>query len=65
MIVPLLIASSLKLDAATTIHLINADLFTCGLATLIQSVGIGRKMLDSCVLPGFARGGLLLVQARS
>ncbi|TBW20736.1 uracil-xanthine permease [Arcanobacterium bovis] len=43
-IVPLLIASSLKLDAATTIHLINADLFTCGLATLIQSVGIGHKI---------------------
>lgn len=42
MIVPLLIAASLKLDAATTIHLINADLFTCGIATLIQSVGITR-----------------------
>lgn len=41
-IVPLLIAASLKLDAATTIHLINADLFTCGIATLIQSVGISR-----------------------
>ncbi|MBE8527274.1 uracil-xanthine permease, partial [Amycolatopsis sp. H6(2020)] len=34
-IVPLLIAQSLHLDAATTIHLINADLLTCGLATLI------------------------------
>ncbi|MDP9801188.1 xanthine permease [Arcanobacterium wilhelmae] len=43
-IVPLLIASSLNLDSATTIHLINADLFTCGLATLIQSVGVGRKV---------------------
>ena len=41
-IVPLLIASSLKLDAHTTIHLINADLFTCGIATLIQSVGITK-----------------------
>ena len=41
-IVPLLIASSLKLDAQTTIHLINADLFTCGIATLIQSVGITK-----------------------
>ncbi|WP_235001760.1 solute carrier family 23 protein [Arcanobacterium ihumii] len=43
-IVPLLIASSLKLDAQTTIHLINADLFTCGLATLIQSAGLGPKI---------------------
>lgn len=41
-IVPLLIASSLNLDAETTIHLINADLFTCGIATLIQSVGITK-----------------------
>lgn len=41
-IVPLLIASSLKLDAQTTIHLINADLFTCGIATLIQSMGITK-----------------------
>lgn len=41
-IVPLLIAQSLKLDTATTIHLINADLLTCGLATIIQSVGIGK-----------------------
>lgn len=41
-IVPLLIAGSLHLDAATTIHLINADLLTCGLATLIQSVGVGK-----------------------
>lgn len=43
-IVPLLIAQSLHLDAATTIHLINADLLTCGLATLIQSVGLGRRV---------------------
>lgn len=43
-IVPLLIASSLNLDAETTIHLINADLLTCGIATIIQSVGIGKHI---------------------
>ncbi|GAB3597043.1 Uric acid transporter UacT [Corynebacterium faecale] len=43
-IVPLLIAQSLNLDAATTIHLINADLLTCGIATLIQSIGIGKHI---------------------
>lgn len=43
-IVPLLIAASLNLDTATTIHLINADLLTCGIATLIQSVGIGKHV---------------------
>ena len=41
-IVPLLIAGGLHLNAETTIHLINADLLTCGVATLIQSVGITR-----------------------
>lgn len=43
-IVPLLIASSLNLDSETTIHLINADLLTCGIATIIQSVGIGKHI---------------------
>ncbi|WP_257159934.1 solute carrier family 23 protein [Corynebacterium cystitidis] len=43
-IVPLLIASSLNLDTATTIHLINADLLTCGIATIIQAAGIGRHI---------------------
>lgn len=43
-IVPLLIAQSLNLDAATTIHLINADLLTCGIATLIQCIGVGRHI---------------------
>lgn len=43
-IVPLLIASSLNLDAETTIHLINADLLTCGIATIIQSAGIGKHI---------------------
>src|SRR5699024_6015208 len=35
-IVPLLIASGLGLTPEQTIHLINADLFTRGIATLIQ-----------------------------
>ncbi|MDO4929300.1 MAG: solute carrier family 23 protein [Corynebacterium sp.] len=43
-IVPLLIAASLNLDTATTIHLINADLLTCGVATLIQVVGVGPRV---------------------
>ncbi|VEG30159.1 solute carrier family 23 protein [Actinomyces howellii] len=43
-VVPLVIASGLGLDAATTIHLINADLFTCGIATIIQSAGLGPRI---------------------
>ena len=41
-VVPLVIASGLGLDNHTLVHLINADLLTCGIATIIQSVGIGR-----------------------
>ncbi|WIK65043.1 solute carrier family 23 protein [Gleimia hominis] len=41
-VVPLVIAGGLNLTPAQTIHLINADLFTCGIATLIQSVGFWK-----------------------
>ncbi|HIW92397.1 MAG TPA: purine/pyrimidine permease [Candidatus Corynebacterium avicola] len=51
-IVPLLIASGLGLDAETTIHLINADLFTCGIATLIQSVGFWKVGVRLPIIQG-------------
>ena len=41
-VVPLVIVKELGLDDETLIHLINADLLTCGIATIIQSAGIGR-----------------------
>jgi NCS2 family nucleobase:cation symporter-2 len=40
--VPLIIGSALKLPKDQIALLINADLFACGIATLIQSLGIGR-----------------------
>ncbi len=43
-VVPLVIAGGLGLDTETTIHLINADLFTCGIASIIQSAGLGSKI---------------------
>ncbi|WP_316670643.1 solute carrier family 23 protein [uncultured Propionibacterium sp.] len=43
-VVPLVIAAGLGLDSATTIHLINADLFTCGIASIIQSAGLGPRI---------------------
>ena len=43
-IVPLVISQGLNLDAATTVHLINADLLTCGIATIIQSAGLGPRI---------------------
>ncbi|HXC60618.1 MAG TPA: solute carrier family 23 protein [Steroidobacteraceae bacterium] len=43
-LVPILVAGGLGLSTGQLIHLINADLFTCGIASLIQSVGIGRRI---------------------
>ncbi|MEF2977591.1 solute carrier family 23 protein [Subtercola sp. YIM 133946] len=42
-LVPILVANALGLSNEQLIHLINADLFTCGLASLIQSIGFGRR----------------------
>jgi len=39
---PIILAGALGLTNEQLIHLINADLFTCGIASLLQSVGIGR-----------------------
>ena len=51
-IVPLLIAGGLGLSAEQTIHLINADLFTCGIATLIQSVGFWKVGVRLPIIQG-------------
>src|SRR5262245_13023566 len=39
--VPLIIGRALKLPPQQIAVLVNADLFACGIVTLIQSVGIG------------------------
>jgi OHCU decarboxylase len=41
-IVPILLASSIDLTEAQLVYLINADLFTCGIASLIQTVGFWK-----------------------
>jgi uric acid transporter len=38
--VPLIIGRALKLDPADVAYLVSADLFVCGLVTLIQSLGL-------------------------
>lgn len=40
--VPLIVASAIGLSKGQLVYLINADLFTCGIATLIQTLGLGR-----------------------
>lgn len=39
--VPIILANALHLSSHDLIRLINADLFACGVATLIQTLGIG------------------------
>lgn len=41
-LVPILLAGALQLTPAQLIHLINADLFTCGIASIIQAVGFWK-----------------------
>jgi OHCU decarboxylase len=41
-IVPILLATQIGLNTQQLIHLINADLFTCGIASIIQSVGLWK-----------------------
>ncbi len=41
-IVPILLAGAIGLDQDQLIHLINADLFTCGIASILQSVGVWK-----------------------
>src|ERR671930_1662804 len=41
-IVPILLASAIKLSEAQLAYLINADLLTCGIASIIQAVGFWK-----------------------
>ncbi|KGK91445.1 uracil permease [Desulfosporosinus sp. HMP52] len=50
--VPLIIAGAAKLTPAQTAFLINADLFTCGIATLLQTLGIWKIGIKIPVIQG-------------
>jgi OHCU decarboxylase len=41
-VVPILLAGAIGLTDEQLVHLINADLFTCGIASIIQSVGFWK-----------------------
>ena len=51
-IVPILLASAIGLSTQELIHLINADLFTCGIASIIQSVGFWKVGVKLPLLQG-------------
>lgn len=51
-IVPILLANAIGLNTEQLIHLINADLFTCGIASIIQSVGFWKVGVRLPLLQG-------------
>ncbi|CAM5774817.1 uracil-xanthine permease [Labrys miyagiensis] len=51
-LVPIIVAGALKLSPEQLIHLINADLFTCGIASIIQAVGFGNVGVRLPLLQG-------------
>ena len=52
--VPLMVAHGLGLAQGQLIYLISADLFTCGIATLIQTIGIGKIGIRIPIIQGVA-----------
>ncbi|SDX98754.1 OHCU decarboxylase [Modestobacter sp. DSM 44400] len=51
-VVPILLAGAIGLSDRELIHLINADLFTCGIASIIQSVGFWKVGVKLPLLQG-------------
>src|SRR3954454_10687087 len=51
-IVPILLASAIGLEGDDLVYLISADLFTCGIASLIQSVGFWKVGVRLPLLQG-------------
>jgi hypothetical protein len=51
-LVPILVAGALDLSTEELVHLINADLFTCGIASIIQSVGFWKVGVRLPLLQG-------------
>ena len=51
-IVPILLAGAIGLSDRELIHLINADLFTCGIASIIQAVGFWKVGVRLPLLQG-------------
>ena len=50
--VPLILANALGLSQEQLIYLINADLLTCGIATIIQTIGFGNMGIRIPIIQG-------------
>lgn len=57
-LVPILIASAIKLPTEDLVKLITADLFTCGIASIIQSVGFWKIGVRLPLLQGVTFAGV-------
>jgi uric acid transporter len=57
-LVPVLIAGAVKLPREDLVELITADLFTCGIASIIQAVGIWRIGVRLPLLQGVTFAGV-------
>jgi uric acid transporter len=53
-VIPILVASSLGLSGGDLVHLINAALLTCGIASIVQSVGFWKVGVRLPLLQGVA-----------
>jgi uric acid transporter len=56
--VPLIIGRALKLPAEQVALLVNADLFACGIATIIQSFGVGMFGIRLPIMMGVSFAGV-------
>ncbi|EXS71227.1 nucleobase:cation symporter-2 family protein [Sphingobium sp. Ant17] len=57
--VPLLVASALHLSSENTAYLVSADLFACGLVTLLQSLGVGAFGIRLPIIMGVTFVGVM------
>ncbi|RRQ25451.1 2-oxo-4-hydroxy-4-carboxy-5-ureidoimidazoline decarboxylase [Rhodococcus sp. Eu-32] len=57
-LVPIIIGSAIGLTDEQLIHLINADLFTCGIASIVQSVGFWKIGVRLPLLQGVTFAGV-------
>ena len=61
-IVPILLGNAIGLSQADITFLVCADLFTCGIATLLQVVGIGKSIgIKLPVVLGCALGPMISI----
>ncbi len=57
-VIPIIVASAIGLSSAELVKLINAAMLTCGIATLLQAVGVWKIGVRLPLLQGIAFAGI-------